>query len=209
MPDLQSHLAEVPVVAIIRGVEPDKAVATAEAIASAGVRVVEVPMNSPEPLRSIAAISKALPDLCTGAGTVTAVDDVARVRDAGGQAVVAPNCNPAVIGKSLELGMTPVPGFQTPTEAFAAIDAGARYLKLFPAGSAGTSFASAISAVLPPTATLIAVGGVDSRNLEPWYRAGVRHFGIGSDIFKPGMTTEQIRQNTTRIIDAWRTLSCA
>ncbi|MFM9936833.1 MAG: 2-dehydro-3-deoxy-6-phosphogalactonate aldolase, partial [Novosphingobium sp.] len=155
-----------PIIAILRGIDPDAVVAVAEAIFAAGISMIEVPLNSPDPLTSIARLADAMGDRCLcGAGTVLRVADVEAVHAAGSRLVVTPNTNPAVIARSAALGMTTMPGFATATEAFAAIEAGASGLKLFPAASYGPAHVKALKAVLPPAIDLYAVGGVDAASI--------------------------------------------
>jgi len=195
--------AETPLVAILRGVRPDEVVAIAEALQAEGVRLVEVPLNSPDPLKSIAALS-AMDRIVCGAGTVLRADDVDAVADAGGAIIVSPNTNPAVIRQSLARGLAPLPGFATATEAFAALDAGARHLKLFPAATYGPDHLKALRAVLPPEAVLIPVGSVGPGQMAAWWAAGARGFGLGSDLFKPGMTPQDVGRRAREAVAALR-----
>lgn len=189
---LDEALAQCPVIAIIRGVRPEEAVATADALFRAGVRVVEVPLNSPDPLVSIAAIAEAFAGrMVVGAGTVLQPAQVDEVAAAGGSIVVAPNTNLAVIRRSLDLGVTPFPGFGSVSEAFAAYEAGARRLKLFPASSYGPGHLKALLAVLPPDASVYAVGGAGPENMAAWRAAGARGFGLGSELYRRGQTATE------------------
>ena len=167
------RFAEMPLVAIIRGVKPDEAVAIGEALVEAGIRIIEVPLNSPDPLRSIERLSKRLgEDALIGAGTVLSVEDVLRVKDVGGELVVSPNMNPAVIRAAVEAGMVSSPGIFTPSEAFAALDNGAHALKLFPAEAASPEVVKALRAVLPKETRLLVVGGVGVDEMDSWLAAG-------------------------------------
>jgi len=193
-----------PIVAILRGVKPDEVVAIAEALVDAGVRAIEVPLNSPEPLESIRRLCEAYGDvaLC-GAGTVLtaqAVDDVAA---AGGKLIVTPNTDPEVIARAVALGLTAMPGFATPSEAFAAVKAGARALKLYPASSFGPSHIKAVKDVLPKDILVYAVGGVGSANLEPWLTAGVAGIGVGGELYRPGHTPDEVGRRAAALIAAW------
>ncbi len=185
--DFRRYFAECPLVAIIRGVTPADAEATARAIFDGGIRIIEVPLNSPQPFDSIQIVARALGDRALiGAGTVLDTDDVRRVRGVGGRLIVAPNMNEDVVRATVDAGMVSSPGFFTPTEAFAAIEAGALALKLFPAEAASPAVVKALKAVLPKDIPLIAVGGVRVDNLREWLEAGTDGFGLGSGLFKPG-----------------------
>jgi len=198
-------LAEMPLVAILRGVTPARIEGIAEALFEAGFRAIEVPLNSPEPLKSIALLAKQLGDRClTGAGTVLAPEDVDRVADAGGKLLVTPNTNPAVIARGVEMGLTVMPGFYTPSEGFAAVAAGARYLKLFPASSGGIGHLQAMLAVLPKTVPVYAVGGVGAGNMSEWRKAGAAGFGLGSDLFKPDFSDADIAARARKCVAAFK-----
>jgi 2-dehydro-3-deoxyphosphogalactonate aldolase len=201
--NLDQALSEMPLVAILRGVMPGEVEAIAEALWSAGIRIVEVPMNSPEPLKSVSILARIFAGrLLVGAGTVLKPEWVDEVRAAGGKLVVAPNTDPAVIERSLERGLEPIPGFATATEAWAACHSGARHLKLFPASSLGTSSLKAFKAILPPNAVVIAVGGITPATLQDWWDAGARGFGIGSELFRPGQSSDETFQLSTRFVSA-------
>jgi 2-dehydro-3-deoxyphosphogalactonate aldolase len=190
---LSQRLAECPLVAIIRGVTPDEAEAIGEAIHAAGIRIIEVPLNSPEPFRSIERLATALGDRAlVGAGTVLDVEDVARVRDAGGRLVVSPSTDPEVIAATAASGMVSAPGYFTPSEAFAALKAGATALKFFPAEAATPAVIKAQRAVLPKDVPLLVVGGINPGNMRPWLDAGANGFGLGSGIYKPGQTPDEV-----------------
>jgi 2-dehydro-3-deoxyphosphogalactonate aldolase len=198
-------LAEMPLVAILRGVTPARIEAIAAALFEAGFRAIEVPLNSPEPLKSIALLAKQFGDRClTGAGTVLTPEDVDRVADAGGKLLVTPNTNPAVIARGVEKGLTVMPGFYTPSEGFAAVAAGARYLKLFPASSGGIGHLQAMLAVLPKTVPIYAVGGVGAGNMSEWRKAGAAGFGLGSDLFKPDLSDSDIAVRARRCVEAFK-----
>jgi 2-dehydro-3-deoxyphosphogalactonate aldolase len=200
---LDEALAAVPIVAIIRGVRPDEVLDIAEALHSAGVRVVEVPLNSPEPLGSIQRLSETWRGrMVCGAGTVLSVEDVDGVAAAGGEIVVSPNTRADVIRRSIERGMTPMPGFATPTEAFEAYAAGARRLKLFPAVSFGSAHVRQLKAVLPKDASVLAVGGVGADAMAEWRAAGADGFGIGGEIYKPGQTAEDTYERAKGLVEA-------
>lgn len=200
---LDQWLSDIPVVAIIRGVRPDEVVEIGQAIYQAGIGVIEVPLNSPQPFDSIKRLSDALGKECViGCGTLLSTEDANKVADAGGKIAVTPNVNIDVITRSIELGMTPMPGWATPTEAFAAYHAGARYLKLFPASTYGAEHIKAIRAVLPEDAKTLAVGGVGAKDAATWLKAGVNGFGIGSDIYKAGRSADDVHQRSLEIVKA-------
>ena len=193
-----------PIVAILRGVKPDEILDIAAALVDAGIGGIEVPLNSPDPLVSIEKLCAAFGDkaLC-GAGTVLspqAVDDVAKV---GGKLIVTPNTDPDVIRRAVELGLTAMPGFATPSEAFAAVKAGAKALKLFPAGTFGPGHIKAIKDVLPKDVLVYAVGGVGAANLEPWRAAGVAGIGVGGELYRPGYTAREVGQRASALVAAW------
>lgn len=200
---LRSRLAECPLVAIIRGVAPGEAEAIGEAIHAAGIRIIEVPLNSPDPFTSIERLARAMEDRATvGAGTVLNVDDVARVRDAGGRIVVSPGCNPEVIAATAAAGMISAPGYFTPTEAFAALRAGAHALKLFPAEAAPPSVVKAQRAVLPKDVPLLVVGGVRPDNMRAYIEAGANGFGLGSGVYKPGQSAAEVEAQARAFVQA-------
>jgi 2-dehydro-3-deoxyphosphogalactonate aldolase len=205
---LDDALAECPLVAIVRGIRPEEALAHADALYSAGVRGVEVPLNSPDPLTSIRMLAVAFGErMVVGGGTVLTAERVQAVADAGGRLIVAPNTSPEVIARSIELGLDPAPGFATASEAFTALAAGARHLKLFPAATYGAGHLNQLKAVLPGAAVVWAVGGVGHENLDTWWGAGARAFGIGGEIYRPGQTPEETAEKARRLVAAARTLS--
>ncbi|WP_327795647.1 2-dehydro-3-deoxy-6-phosphogalactonate aldolase [Harenicola maris] len=175
------------VIAILRGVQPDEVEAVGEAILAEGISILEVPLNSPDPLRSIAKLAAAFgAEARVGAGTVLSPDDVSDVAKAGGRIVVSPDCNPQVIEATKAMGMASYPGVATPTECFTALRHGADGLKLFPSFLFGVEGFKAVSAVLPEGTSCYAVGGVAPENFAEWINAGVAGFGIGSAIYKAG-----------------------
>ena len=179
--------------AILRGIRPHEIIDVAAALLERGVHAIEVPLNSPEPLDSIQRLAAAFGERCLcGAGTVLQVAQVDQVHAAGGRLLVAPNTDPAVIARALALGMVPMPGVASATEAFAAIAAGARELKLFPASSYGPGHLRALRAVLPPQVRMHAVGGVDEHNAGQWLEAGVDGFGLGGNLYRPGMSAAEV-----------------
>jgi 2-dehydro-3-deoxyphosphogalactonate aldolase len=198
-------LSELPLVAILRGVTPARIEGVATALFDAGIRAIEVPLNSPDPFASIEKLAKLFGDRClTGAGTVLDVANVDRVADAGGKLLVTPNTNPAVIAHGVARGMTVMPGFYTPSEGFAANAAGAKYLKLFPASTGGIDHLKAMLAVLPKGLPVYAVGGVGAGNMSEWKKAGAAGFGLGSDLFKPDFTDAEIATRAAKCVAAFK-----
>lgn len=197
-------LDALPLIAILRGLKPDEAVEVGEAIVAAGFRCLEVPLNSPEPLKSIRRLRQALDGRAlVGAGTVLSVAAAREVADAGGQLIISPNTNVEVIVETKTLGLLSLPGFFTPSEAFAALDAGADALKLFPAEIAGPKGLKAVRAVLPAETRIYPVGGVDPDSMSAWRSAGASGFGIGSAVFKPGQSAEQVARQAAAFVAHW------
>ena len=192
-----------PLVAILRGIRPDEILTVAQALFEAGIRGIEVPLNSPEPLLSIERLTEKYGAECLcGAGTVLKPDQVEAVARAGGKLIVTPNVNPAVIRRSAELGLHTVPGFATATEAFAALDAGATALKLFPASTYGVQHLKALRAVLPPI-KVFAVGGIGVRTMPEWIEAGVDGIAFGSEIYAPNRAPADVGARAKAIVEAW------
>jgi 2-dehydro-3-deoxyphosphogalactonate aldolase len=189
----QARLTECPLVAIIRGVTPGEVVAIGEALYAEGIRIIEVPLNSPQPLDSIRALAEALGERALiGAGTVLDPADVKRVRQVGGRLIVSPNTYAPVIEATAAAGMVSAPGYFTPSEAFAALRAGATALKLFPAEAASPAVVKGQRAVLPKHVPLLVVGGVTAANMRPYLDAGANGFGLGSGVYKPGQTPSEV-----------------
>jgi 2-dehydro-3-deoxyphosphogalactonate aldolase len=190
-------------VAILRGIEPARAVDTTAVLYAAGIRVIEVPLNSPDPFASIAALAAAHGSDCLiGAGTVLDLEAVRRTYAAGGRLIVAPNCDPQVIHGALQMGMQVMPGIATATEAFSAIRAGATQLKLFPAVTYGPRHLQALSAVLPPAVQVFPVGGVGAADIPAWLAAGAAGFGFGSELFRPEYDLAEIERRARQLAQA-------
>lgn len=193
-----------PLIAILRGLTPQDAPAIGRALVAAGITRLEVPLNSPDPLESIALLARDLEGQATvGAGTVLSVDQVRAVLAAGGRMVLSPNCNADVIRATVAEGMASYPGVMTPTEAFAALEAGATGLKLFPGELIGPTGLRAMRAVLPQGTKCWAVGGVSVANMAEWRGAGAAGFGIGSSLYKPGDSAETVSAKAAAIVAAW------
>jgi 2-dehydro-3-deoxyphosphogalactonate aldolase len=198
-------LAPLPLIAILRGVRPEEAEEIAAILVEVGFAAIEVPLNSPEPLRSIEAIARRWGDATlVGAGTVLAPDEVDGVAGAGGKLVVSPNLNLAVTERAAALGLAIVPGVATPTEAFAALRAGASALKLFPAEGLPPPIVKAWRSVLPRDVQLLPVGGVTPASVAPYRRAGASGFGVGSALYKPGATAAEVERVARAFAAAWK-----
>lgn len=200
---LAAAMARCPLVAILRGVTPAAVEAIGEALVDAGFSLIEVPLNSPDPLDSIARLVRRLGDRAViGAGTVLTTDHVAQVQKAGGRLIVSPNTNTDVIAASAAAGMLSLPGYATPSEAFAALAAGAHGLKLFPAEAASPAVLKAQRAVLPRGVPMFVVGGITPDTMAPWRAAGADGFGLGSALYKPGDDAGTVRAAADRFVAA-------
>lgn len=199
----QSAVERLPLVAILRGIAPTEAEAVGDALVQAGWLLLEVPLNSPQPLRSIETLARRFPQALVGAGTVRTVDEVRQVHDAGGRLVVSPHFDARVVECSRELGMLSLPGVMTPSEAFAALAAGATALKLFPAEMIPPAAVKAMRAVLPADVLLMPVGGIAPSTMAAYRAAGANGFGIGSALYKPGMRAQDVAASAQAFADAW------
>lgn len=199
--------AALPLVAILRGIRPEEAEAIGVKLYEAGFRLIEVPLNSPEPFRSIATIRGVLPaDALVGAGTVLSIEQVGQLKDCGGDLVVMPHADTAVIRAAKAAGLWCAPGVATPTEAFAALAAGADALKIFPAELVTPPILKAIRVVLPKGTRLLPVGGITPDNMQPYVDAGASGFGLGSALYKPGMTPDEVAAIARRFVASWQAL---
>jgi 2-dehydro-3-deoxyphosphogalactonate aldolase len=196
-------LRALPLVAILRGLRPEEAADVGTALFDAGFRIIEVPLNSPRPLESIAVLVKRFPQALVGAGTVLTVQQVGEVKAAGGALIVAPNFNPAVVREAVRLGMVCLPGVLSASEAFAALEAGAAGLKLFPAEMIPPAAVKGLRAVIASETPLLPVGGIGTQNMAAYRAAGASGFGIGSALYKPGLTAAQVAANARDFAATW------
>lgn len=202
------HMKSLPLIAILRGVRPEEALPVGMALAEAGFRIIEVPLNSPQPLQSIDTLARTLGDACLiGAGTVMSAAQVAEVADAGGKLIVMPHGDAAVIRAAKSRGLQCAPGIATPTEGFAALAAGADALKLFPAELLSPAALKAIRAVFPKDVLFVPVGGITPDNMAGYAAAGANGFGLGSALYKPGMSAAQVKANALAFVKAWRDIA--
>jgi 2-dehydro-3-deoxyphosphogalactonate aldolase len=200
---LRAAMNALPLVAILRGIRPEEAVDIGAVLVKSGWKLLEVPLNSPDPLASIAALARAHPQALVGAGTVLNPRDVELVHAAGGRLIVSPNFDAAVVRAAVRLGMACLPGVFTATEAFAALDAGASGIKLFPAEMIPPAGVKALRAVLPADALVLPVGGITPGNMHDYRAAGANGFGIGSSLYKPGATAAEVEQRALDFAAAW------
>lgn len=200
-------MAALPMIAILRGIRPEEVVGIGLNLYEAGFRLIEVPLNSPDPMVSIAALRRALPnDALVGAGTVLAINQIEQLAACGGELIVMPHTDPILVRAAKTAGLLCVPGVVTPTEAFAAMAAGADAVKIFPAELVTPSILKAIRVVIPKETRLLPVGGITPDNIQHYLEAGADGFGLGSALFKPGMTIEQTTNNARKFATAWRRL---
>lgn len=205
LPNFKKTFKLMPLIGILRGVKPEEAEAVAEAVIDGGIRIVEIPLNSPDPLVSIGRVSKAFAGRAiVGAGTVIAADEVESVAAAGGQLIVSPNFNLQVVEKSKSLGLVSAPGVMTPSEAFAAVASGADVLKLFPGEILSLPVIEAFAAVLPKHPPLVLVGGVKAEGVAAFTQSPVSGFGVGSSLYRPGMKASDVRERSQAFVDAMR-----
>jgi 2-dehydro-3-deoxyphosphogalactonate aldolase len=205
---LKQAMARNGLIAILRGLRPEESVAIGEVLYAAGFRIIEVPLNSPRPYDSIRLLRDSLPaDCVVGAGTVLTEEQVGLVKAAGGQLIVMPHSDARVLRAARQADLYLAPGVVTPTEAFAALAEGADVLKLFPAELMNPAVVRALLAVLPKGTALVPVGGIGPDTMKPFLDAGVVGFGLGSGLFKPGMTVEQVARNAQDYVEAWRRLT--
>jgi len=205
----QAAFSEMPLIAILRGIEPAECIVVARAIFEQGFTILEIPLNSPDALVSIALLREEFPDKFIGAGTVLTVDQVTQCQRAGCQIIIAPNFNLAVATACEHHSLIYCPGVATPSEAFSALQAGADALKLFPAELITPSVMKAMLAVLPDDVQLIPVGGVDCQSLQTYHRAGARGYGIGSALYKPGKSVDDVRVSASEFVKACAALTLA
>jgi len=201
--DMKAWMERSPVVAILRGIEPAQAEAIGDALEAAGIRIVEVPLNSPDPFQSIAILSRVFGDrMLVGAGTLTEATQAAQVAEAGGRLIVTPHADTSIVRAAKEAGLFAVPGFFDPTEAFALLKAGADAIKLFPAEVLGPPMLKALKAVLPNGTMVLPVGGIDEKSIPQWMAAGASGFGAASSIYKPGDDAKTVYRKARLLLDA-------
>ena len=199
----QACMDSMPLVAILRGLKPEEALAIGQAIVNAGFHILEVPLNSPEPLLSIQILSAAFPNALVGAGTVTTAQQVRDIKAAGGQLIISPHLNDNVVCEVVNLGLISLPGVATPSEAFRALALGANGLKLFPAEMISPAVVKSMCAVLPKDVKLIPVGGIGIHNMTDYRKSGASGFGIGSALFAPGKSAEAVGESAAAFVHAW------
>ena len=199
----QAHMDSLPLVAILRGLKPKEALAVGQAFVNAGFHILEVPLNSPDPLLSIQILSAAFPNALVGAGTVTTAQQVRDIKAAGGQLIISPHLDDNVVCEAVNLGLVSLPGVATPSEAFRALALGANGLKLFPAEMISPAVVKSMRAVLPQEVKLIPVGGIGLHNMADYRQSGASGFGIGSALFAPGKSVEAVSDSAADFVQAW------
>jgi 2-dehydro-3-deoxyphosphogalactonate aldolase len=199
-----AHMDSLPLVAILRGLKPEEALDVGHAIVNAGFHILEVPLNSPDPLRSIQRLAEVFPNALVGAGTVTTAQQVRDIKAAGGQLIISPHLDDNVVCEAVNLGLISMPGVATPSEAFRAIALGAHGLKLFPAEMISPSVVKSMRAVLPSHIRLIPVGGIGTHNMVDYRKSGASGFGIGSALFAPGKSAQAVGQSAAAFVQAWK-----
>ena len=199
-----AHMDNLPLVAILRGLKPEEALSVGQAIVNAGFHILEVPLNSPDPLRSIQILAEAFPLALVGAGTVTTAQQVRDIKAAGGQLIISPHLDDNVVCEAVNLGLISLPGVATPSEAFRAIALGAHGLKLFPAEMISPAVVKSMRAVLPKHIRLIPVGGIGTHNMADYRNSGASGFGIGSALFAPGKSAQAVGESAAAFAQAWK-----
>ena len=199
-----AHMDKLPLVAILRGLKPEEALDVGRAIVNAGFLILEVPLNSPDPLRSIKILTAAFPNVLVGAGTVTTAQQVRDIKAAGGQLIISPHLDDNVVCETVNLGLISLPGVATPSEAFKAIALGAHGLKLFPAEMISPAVVKAMRAVLPGHIRLIPVGGIGTHNMADYRKSGASGFGIGSALYAPGKSAQAVGESAAAFVKAWQ-----
>jgi len=201
-----SHMTRLPLMAILRCLKPEEALAIGQAIVNSGFHILEVPLNSPDPLRSIQILSEAFPRALIGAGTVTTAQQVRDIKAAGGQLIISPHLDDMVVCEAVNLGLISLPGVATPTEAFRALALGAHGLKLFPSEMISPAVVKSMRAVLPKDVKLIPVGGIGLHNMAAYRQSGASGFGLGSALFAPGKSAEAVGESAEAFVQAWHNM---
>ena len=199
-----AHMDRLPLVAILRGLKPEEALDIGHAIVNAGFHILEVPLNSTDPLRSIQILAEAFPNALVGAGTVTTAQQVRDIKAVGGQLIISPHLDDNVVCETVNLGLISLPGVATPSEAFQAIALGAHGLKLFPAEMISPAVVKSMRAVLPSHVRLIPVGGIGTHNMADYRKSGASGFGIGSALFAPGKTVQAVGESAAAFVQTWQ-----
>ncbi len=202
-----AHMDNLPLVAILRGLKPEEALSVGQAIVNAGFHILEVPFNSPDPLRSIQILAEAFPLALVGAGTVTTAQQVRDIKAAGGQLIISPHLDDNVVCEAVNQGLVSMPGIATPSEAFRAIALGAHGLKLFPAEMISPAVVKSMRAVLPTHMKLIPVGGIGIHNMADYRKSGASGFGIGSALFAPGKSAQAVGESADAFVQAWKAIT--